>query len=135
MVPDPAAAFWESDRIVILTYREQIDQYFNVASVAYWLYEYFLTIIPEISLIWSSQWTSVKVLYFLTRYSPFIDSGLTIPGYGALMLRFQRITHSVVACRVILQTRSRRRGQQDGFLDDMHGDLGSRIATPGNPSK
>ncbi|KAF9446641.1 hypothetical protein P691DRAFT_170475 [Macrolepiota fuliginosa MF-IS2] len=81
MVLDPTASLRESDKIVILAYRQQIDQYFNVASVAYWLYEYFLTIIPEISFIWPSRWTSVKVLYLLTRYSPFVDSGLAIPAY------------------------------------------------------
>ncbi|KAF9446669.1 hypothetical protein P691DRAFT_170301 [Macrolepiota fuliginosa MF-IS2] len=81
MVLNAAATLQESGRIVVLTYRQQVDQYFSIASVAYWLYEYFLTIIPEISLIWSSQWTPIKVLYFLTRYSPLIDSGLAIPAY------------------------------------------------------
>lgn len=43
------------------------------------LYDYFLTIIPEITLIWPSPWTPIKLLYFLTRYSPLVDSGLAIP--------------------------------------------------------
>ncbi|KAF9446642.1 hypothetical protein P691DRAFT_170503 [Macrolepiota fuliginosa MF-IS2] len=49
--------------------------------------------------------------------------------YGLLMLRFQRITHSVVACRVVLQTKARLKGQQDGPLNDIHGDPGFDTAT------
>lgn len=33
----------------------------------------------EVSLIWGSQWTLVKVLYLLSRYMPFVD--VTVVSY------------------------------------------------------
>ncbi|KAF8994891.1 hypothetical protein BDQ17DRAFT_1251259, partial [Cyathus striatus] len=37
------------------------------------LFDYFLTLGSEIDLIWPSPWNTVKVLFFLARYTPFID--------------------------------------------------------------
>ncbi|KAF5347744.1 hypothetical protein D9756_010261 [Leucocoprinus leucothites] len=78
MAFNTTAAELDHDVLLELIYRQQINQYFNVASVSYWLYESFLTIIPEIALIWSSPWSKIKVLYLLTKYGPIIDSALAI---------------------------------------------------------
>jgi len=52
--------------------------YFHVASTALLIYDYFLTLPREVSLIWPSKWSLIKVLFLLTRYTPFIDAGLSL---------------------------------------------------------
>lgn len=50
--------------------------YFDVAGVAMFLYDYFLTIGMEVDLVWSSKWGFMKVLYLLQRYLPFVDAAI-----------------------------------------------------------
>lgn len=41
-------------------------------------FDWLLTLEMEISLVWTSKWNVTKVLYFLTRYLPFIDSSIVM---------------------------------------------------------
>lgn len=41
-------------------------------------FDWLLTLEMEISLVWTSRWNVTKVLYFLTRYLPFIDSSIVM---------------------------------------------------------
>ncbi|KAF9449495.1 hypothetical protein P691DRAFT_703153 [Macrolepiota fuliginosa MF-IS2] len=51
---------------------------FNLASIAMLVYDYFLTLGQEVELIWKSRWNTVKFLFLLTRYLPFIGSGIIL---------------------------------------------------------
>jgi len=48
------------------------------AAVTVLCYDYLLTFNDERSLVWSSKWSIAKILFLLTRYSPFIDIILAI---------------------------------------------------------
>ncbi len=37
------------------------------------VFDWFLTLDLEVSLVWSSPWSGMKVLFLLTRYLPFVD--------------------------------------------------------------
>ncbi|KAF8632903.1 hypothetical protein AX17_004749, partial [Amanita inopinata Kibby_2008] len=43
------------------------------AAATILVFDYFLTLEIEISLMWNSPWTPTKILFLLTRYLPFID--------------------------------------------------------------
>ncbi|KAF9444613.1 hypothetical protein P691DRAFT_778138 [Macrolepiota fuliginosa MF-IS2] len=52
-----------------------------VAAVTFFFYDYAVSLKREISTIWIGKWTTLNVLYLLSRYIPFInfiDMGLTI---------------------------------------------------------
>ncbi|KAF8525073.1 hypothetical protein BU17DRAFT_83985 [Hysterangium stoloniferum] len=53
-------------------------EYTIVACAALLAYEYFLTLDREIYFVWGSQWSLGKVIFFLNRYSPIIDTTLAI---------------------------------------------------------
>lgn len=42
------------------------------------IYDYCLTLGPEVSLIWPSQMSTTKILYLLTRYMAFVDINIVI---------------------------------------------------------
>ncbi|KAJ7733411.1 hypothetical protein DFH07DRAFT_780632 [Mycena maculata] len=48
-------------------------KYMDVASMTILLFDYFLSLNLEVSLIWGSKWSFTKILYMCSRYSPFID--------------------------------------------------------------
>ncbi|OCH84999.1 hypothetical protein OBBRIDRAFT_347294 [Obba rivulosa] len=50
--------------------------YFAALVVA--VYEYFLTLGDEISLVWSTQWSFTKVLFLVNRYLLFVDGPLLV---------------------------------------------------------
>jgi len=54
------------------------ETYLDVASAALLVYDFILTFQSEVTLIWPSKWNVVKVLFFLTRYLPFIDMSLVL---------------------------------------------------------
>jgi len=54
--------------------------YFDGVGLAILVYDYFLTLPRETSLIWPTPWNSMKVLFLLTRYLPFVDGVLHIIG-------------------------------------------------------
>ncbi|RDB14913.1 hypothetical protein Hypma_016390 [Hypsizygus marmoreus] len=56
----------------------QVQDYINVACLALWAYDYFTTLISEVSLVWRSPWSIPKVLFFFTRYVVFITLFVTL---------------------------------------------------------
>lgn len=50
------------------------NEYFNSPKVLDWL----LTLDLEVSLMWPAKWNVTKTLYFLARYSPFIDTSVVM---------------------------------------------------------
>lgn len=42
------------------------------------VYDYFITFEREVEFIWPSKWTFIKTLFFVTRYSPFLDVTLDV---------------------------------------------------------
>ncbi|KAI0045640.1 hypothetical protein FA95DRAFT_1607554 [Auriscalpium vulgare] len=45
----------------------------QVATLTILVYEWFYLFADEVDLVWRSRWTLPKVLYLLSRYTPFID--------------------------------------------------------------
>lgn len=45
----------------------------TVAALALLVWDYFITLKSEVSLVWPSKWGAVKFLFFLTRYLAFVD--------------------------------------------------------------
>ncbi|TCD65534.1 hypothetical protein EIP91_002543 [Steccherinum ochraceum] len=45
----------------------------TIALATLFVYDFILTFDSEVELMWPSQWSTVKVLYLLTRYLPFVD--------------------------------------------------------------
>ncbi|KAJ7510449.1 hypothetical protein B0H11DRAFT_1959119 [Mycena galericulata] len=56
-------------------------KYMDVVSITILVYDYFLSLELEVSLIWGSKWSLTKIFYMCSRYSPFIDVPLVL-GYG-----------------------------------------------------
>ncbi|KAJ7242102.1 hypothetical protein C8J57DRAFT_72058 [Mycena rebaudengoi] len=56
-----------------LAFRLQVVRYMHVANLTILLFDYLLTMDLEVSLMWSSRWSTSKVLYFMSRYTPFFD--------------------------------------------------------------
>ncbi|KAJ7584801.1 hypothetical protein C8J56DRAFT_135401 [Mycena floridula] len=73
-----AAASPPSDELVAqiiqALHHKQIISYVDVIGCAVFLYDYTLTLEREISLIWGSGWSFMRVLYTLQRYLPFVDT-------------------------------------------------------------
>ncbi|KAH9485512.1 hypothetical protein JR316_0002420 [Psilocybe cubensis] len=46
----------------------------EVAAAALFVWDYFITIGMEVDLVWTSRWNSIKVLFLIQRYLPFIDT-------------------------------------------------------------
>lgn len=51
-----------------------LDAHPTVASVALFIYDYFITQGLEIELVWSAPWNPLKVMYLIQRYLPFADT-------------------------------------------------------------
>jgi len=56
----------------------KLDKYTDVAALTILIWDYGLTLESEISVMWSSNWSIAKVLFFLTRYLPFVDVVLVV---------------------------------------------------------
>ena len=46
----------------------------TVAGATMFLYDYFLTLGMEVDLVWSSNWSPMKILFIAQRYLPFFDA-------------------------------------------------------------
>ncbi|KAJ8587393.1 hypothetical protein M405DRAFT_821705, partial [Rhizopogon salebrosus TDB-379] len=55
----------------------QTTQYFTVGAIAVAIYDYCLTIAPEVQLIWGRRWNVIRVTFTLARYVPFIGVAMT----------------------------------------------------------
>ncbi|KAH7925259.1 hypothetical protein BV22DRAFT_1089416 [Leucogyrophana mollusca] len=64
--------------LVSAGYDKQWIEYFGAVGVAILLYDYLLTFDLEITYIWRSAWTPIKVLYLCTRYIPFADTAVMV---------------------------------------------------------
>ncbi|KAF8148278.1 hypothetical protein B0H34DRAFT_737686 [Crassisporium funariophilum] len=62
-----------SAQLVEALERLQLVTFFVVAACSMFLWDYLITLGMEVELVWSSKWTSIKVLYIVQRYLPFID--------------------------------------------------------------
>jgi len=75
----------------------RIETYCHVASYALVVYDYFLTLGLEIELIWPTPLTLGTVLYYITRYSAFIDGALLI------YARTAPASTSISACNIFFR--------------------------------
>ncbi|KIM34952.1 hypothetical protein M413DRAFT_32905 [Hebeloma cylindrosporum] len=66
----------------------------NAASIAILVFDSFLTFDLEVSAIWSRKWTFARVLYVFTRYSGFVEAGISI---YALLLLFDAVMFILMA--------------------------------------
>jgi len=82
-----------------------LSNYFNVAPAALFLYDYFLTLDQEISLVWRRPRSIHNILFVLTRYLPFIDTitfviyKLSVP---FLTVRICRIIYPIQAALCVV---------------------------------
>ncbi|KAF9008470.1 hypothetical protein BDZ89DRAFT_547795 [Hymenopellis radicata] len=67
--------------------------YFDVSATALYVFDYLLTLEQEVALIWGSEWTITKLLYLVTRYSPFLNAGVFL---------WQQLTPNMSAERCLL---------------------------------
>jgi len=59
---------------LIFTVRQlQITRYFDVAIFTVFVADFLHTLPTEINSIWAAPWSIVKVLYLISRYTPFFD--------------------------------------------------------------
>ncbi|KAJ3562620.1 hypothetical protein NP233_g9459 [Leucocoprinus birnbaumii] len=55
-----------------------VTQYCKVAFITLFAADYFYTLTTEISFLWPSPWTVVKAVFFVSRYTPFLDAAIYI---------------------------------------------------------
>ncbi|KAF8892288.1 hypothetical protein BD779DRAFT_105388 [Infundibulicybe gibba] len=60
--------------MVVLLQQTQTSTYFNVASFAVLIHDWFLTVDSELTFVWGPRWNLGTLLYFLTRYTAFVDT-------------------------------------------------------------
>ncbi|KIJ50327.1 hypothetical protein M422DRAFT_245580 [Sphaerobolus stellatus SS14] len=84
-----------SDNLLFLR-ENQISNYFQAISLVILVYDYIITLSEEVALIWTAPWTTARVLFFLTRYSAWIDTSLLS------IVHFAKGGHlSIPACRAL----------------------------------
>jgi len=69
------------DAALLIQYLQQqrfVLDYMTVSTAALFIYDYLLTLHLEIKLIWSSKWSSTKVLFLLVRYLTFGSVLITV---------------------------------------------------------
>jgi len=64
-------------------HKVQVSKYFSAASVTILYFDYFLTIDQEIEHVWNSPFSFITVLFFITRYLPFLDTAPMMAHYYA----------------------------------------------------
>ncbi|KIJ50344.1 hypothetical protein M422DRAFT_245602 [Sphaerobolus stellatus SS14] len=86
-----------SDNLLFLR-ENPISGYFQAISLVILVYDYLITLSDEVALIWTAPWTTARVLFFLTRYSAWIDTSLFS------IVHFAREGHlSIPACRALYE--------------------------------
>ncbi|EAU82290.2 hypothetical protein CC1G_08902 [Coprinopsis cinerea okayama7 len=65
----------ESDYTWVLSIRETFlnTKYLNAAGATIFLYDYLQTLDQEVATVWPGRMCTGKVLFLITRYTPFID--------------------------------------------------------------
>ncbi|KAF9007417.1 hypothetical protein BDQ17DRAFT_214848, partial [Cyathus striatus] len=72
-----------SEALVTVPEYTQVFRYITLLTYSY--YDYCTTLSAEVSLIWSSRWNMIKILFIIVCYYPFIHT--TIGLYGVFSLR------------------------------------------------
>ncbi|KAF8995946.1 hypothetical protein BDQ17DRAFT_1430072 [Cyathus striatus] len=75
----------------------QIINYVRVATVAIVVYDYLLTFDLEVHFVWKRDWSVIKILFILTRYSIFFDA---ITGLALQFLPYA----SAAKCKTLYST-------------------------------
>ncbi|KIJ50337.1 hypothetical protein M422DRAFT_245595 [Sphaerobolus stellatus SS14] len=84
-----------SDNLLFLR-ENQISGYFQAIPLVILVYDYLIALSDEVTLIWTAPWTTARVLFFLTRYSAWIDTSLLS------IVHFAMRGHlSIPACRAV----------------------------------
>ncbi|KAF8987009.1 hypothetical protein BDQ17DRAFT_1258996, partial [Cyathus striatus] len=60
------------------------------------VYDYLLTFDLEVNFIWNALWSTLKVLYMLTQYLPFLDTMIAMTGTYLSLLIVMSLTN--VSC-------------------------------------
>ncbi|KAG2119778.1 uncharacterized protein F5147DRAFT_121569 [Suillus discolor] len=63
----------------------QTAKYFNVAGLGVLIFDYFLTLEPEIRWTWNRRWNVARVLFVISRYMAFVAAAMT--SYAVLATR------------------------------------------------
>ncbi|TFK64463.1 hypothetical protein BDN72DRAFT_901522 [Pluteus cervinus] len=61
--------------------RIRVNESLIAAAATLYLYDWFLTIDLEITFLWPSKLSTIKVFYFIQRYMPFFDTVLLVCGF------------------------------------------------------
>ncbi|TFK70879.1 hypothetical protein BDN72DRAFT_500226 [Pluteus cervinus] len=64
----------DMDQLATIVSEAQIARLFNMAAITIFIYDYLLTVEREITLIWPSKWSFLKVAFLVQRYLPFFDT-------------------------------------------------------------
>ncbi|KAG1730785.1 hypothetical protein EDB19DRAFT_1912822 [Suillus lakei] len=63
----------------------QTAKYCNVAGLGVLIFDYFLTVEPEVRWTWDGRWNVARVLFLISRYMAFVAAGMT--AYAAIATR------------------------------------------------
>ncbi|KAG2032486.1 hypothetical protein BDR03DRAFT_970044 [Suillus americanus] len=63
----------------------QTAKYCSVAGLGVLIFDYFLTLEPEVRLTWNRRWNATRVLFVMSRYMAFVAAGMT--SYAAIATR------------------------------------------------
>jgi len=64
--------------VISILVDSQIVIYTQVAMLTLLAYDYIISLPQEVSYMWFSNWSWIKILYLFSRYSPFLDTTLAI---------------------------------------------------------
>ncbi|OJA21613.1 hypothetical protein AZE42_01686 [Rhizopogon vesiculosus] len=73
-----------------------IDRHVKVIGPTILAYDWLLTIDSEVTHVWSRSWGIVDILYFISRYTPFVDTPIM------LIYHFYLVDPSNEACHIAL---------------------------------
>jgi len=65
----------------IITSATLLETRVNVAGSALLIFDYLLTLNREIELVWKRPWSTISILFLITRYTPFADTVSTLITY------------------------------------------------------
>ncbi|KAG2132448.1 uncharacterized protein EDB93DRAFT_1331697 [Suillus bovinus] len=63
----------------------QTAKYCNVAGLGVLIFDYFLTLEPEVRWTWNRRWNVTRILFVISRYMAFVAAGMT--SYAAIATR------------------------------------------------
>jgi len=59
-------------------FQELFSKYLNVAALAAFLFDYFLTLSSEVHHVWGRKWEISRIIFTTSRYLPFIPSAIIV---------------------------------------------------------